>query len=203
LSSEEKILVPLATSRANVRAATQFRSTWLSSSLLALKERELLDQYFRHLAPEHRSAVESAVAGVWLPAEVADAHYAACDRLLLPASEQFAIGLEVTKKVHGSALSTAVRLAKGAGVTPWTALAQVQRLWERIWVGGAVTVTEVGPKDARLEILGWTCSRYPYCKTAMRGVLTGTLDLFCQRTFVSPIEPLCTSMTLGYRIAWA
>ena len=37
----------------------------------------------------------------------------------------------------------------------------------------------------------------------MRGVLGGLLELFCQKTFVNAIPPLCTSTTLGYRVSWA
>jgi hypothetical protein len=186
-----------------VPAATEFRSTWLSASLRSLRERELFDSYLASIPDRHRDAVQGTVVGVWLPVEVAVAHYRACDALGLPQNEIFAIGCEVTRRVHGTLLSTAVRLVTEAGVTPWTIFAQLNRIWARIWVGGAICVLKVGPKEARLEIVGWPCSASPYTRVAMRGVLTAMSDMFCSKTYVSELPRLCTSTTLGYRIAWA
>src|SRR3954470_3313458 len=80
-----------------VREATQFRSTWLTSSLRALRERQLLDPYFAHLPRSLHETVRASVAGTWLPIDVALAHYEACDSLKLPLSEQLAMGREVTR----------------------------------------------------------------------------------------------------------
>ena len=64
---------------------TQFRSTWLTTSLAALKRRGLLPRYQEQLEPKYRVLIEEAVAGTWLPAAVAVAHYRAIDALgLLP-----------------------------------------------------------------------------------------------------------------------
>lgn len=201
----EEVIVPFpnGATRLSVPIATSFRSTWLSSSLRALRERRLLDRYLAHLPNEHHESVLSTIAGVWLPTEVATAHYQACDALGLSVEEQLAIGEEVGKHAQGTVLGTAVRLAREAGVTPWTIIARFPQVWARVWVGGGVAVFKLGPKDARLEIAGWPCASIPYLRTAMRGVTGGLIGLFCNKAFVTPIPKLCTATALAYRFSWA
>jgi hypothetical protein len=202
--TDESVVVPFpGGSRARVSMVTQFRSTWLSSSLRSLKERGLVDAYLVHLPRDYHQAVLAPVAGVWLPVSVALAHYSACDALALSTAEILAIGREATNRVHGTVLSTFVRLARNAGITPWTALPRLQELWTRIWLGGGVSVVKVGPKEARIEIAGWPCAASPYCRIALRGVLPGVLDLFCSKSYARDLPRLATDTTLGYVISWA
>jgi hypothetical protein len=174
----EDVLVPFrgGALRATVPAATRFRSTWLSSSVRALRERRLFDAYLTHLPAEYHDAILNTVVGVWLPTKVAEAHYDACDKLELPAQELVAIGSAVGLHAQGIVFSVAINLAKGAGVTPWLLLPRLPEVWYRIWIGGGV---------------------------AMRGVLQGLTGLFCERAYVREVPALCTKLTLGYRIAWA
>ncbi len=190
-------------SRERVPPTTRFRSTWLSSSLRALKERGRLDAYLKHLPRQHHESVLSTVVGVWLPIEVAVAHYSACDSLNLYPSEILEIGRQATEQVHGTLLGTFVRLAKGAGVTPWTVFARLHDLWSRIWVGGGVSVVRLGPKEARIEIEGWPCSASPYCRVGMRGVLPGVTDLFCSKSYVKEDASAASPHSVSYVVAWA
>lgn len=205
MSVGEEVLVPFrnGATRDQVPVTTRFRSTWLSSSLRALRERELLDRYLSNLAPEYHEPVLSTVVGVWLPAEIGVAHYEACDRLGLGEPEQVAIGAEVGTHAQGTVLSVAVSLAKDAGVTPWTILTRLPTVWHRIWIGGDVAVIRLGPKDCRLEVAGWPCSAVRYTRVAMRGVVGGLVQLFSAKAYVRELPRLCTHLTLGYRVSWA
>jgi hypothetical protein len=140
---------------------------------------------------------------MWLPAEVALAHYQACDRLGLSTLDLLSIGNEVGKHAQGTVLSVAVRLAKGAGVTPWTIIHRLPDVWRRTWIGGGVSIVKCGPKDARIEIAGWPCSRTTYCRVAMRGVIAGLVELFCEKAYMKEVPQLCTPMALAYRCSWA
>jgi len=162
-----------------------------------------MDKYLANLPEEHHEAVTTTVVGVWLPSAIAVAHYEACDRLGLSEAEQLAIGAEVGKHAQGTVFSVAVNLAKGAGVTPWTLLTRLPGVWERIWIGGGVAVYKLGPKEARVEIGGWPCSSVAYTRIAMRGVVAGLVDLFSAKAYVRQLAPLCTALTLGYRVSWA
>ena len=81
-------------------------------------------------------------------------------------------------------------------------IGQAQKMWDKAWVGGGLAVFKVGPREARGEIVGWPCSRYRYCHVAMRGVMLGTVSLFCRKAWVSEIGELCTDTTLGYKMTW-
>jgi hypothetical protein len=162
-----------------------------------------MDRYLANLPAQYHDAVAHSVAGIWLPIEVAVAHYEACDALHLPPEEQVAIGRQVTELVHKTSYSLAIRLVKEAGVTPWACLALQKRLWQRIWEGGDVAVFKLGPKEARVEIAGWPCSRVPYIRRGLRGLLVGQSELFCKKAYASEIPHLCTDTSLGYRVAWA
>lgn len=202
-SGEILLPFPGGVGRDAVAVAKQFRATWLAGSLRALRERGYYERYLAQLPREFHDAVLSSVAGTWLPTEVAVAHYDACDRLELAPHELFEIGREVTRQVHGTVLGFIVRLAKGAGATPWTVLPKLGDLWNRIWIGGGVCVVKLGPKEGRVEIAGWPCARTTYCRVAMRGVVTSLVELFCQRAYASEIRALSTPLTLGFRLSWA
>jgi hypothetical protein len=200
----EEILVPFpGGKRDKVPRVERFRSTWLSSSLRSLRERQLFDVYLKRLPPEYHEVVRTSVVGVWLPVEVALAHYAACDTLGFTTVEMIQIGREATSYVHGAVLATFVRLARGAGVTPWTVLVRLQELWGRIWLGGGVQVVKLGPKEARIEIAGWPVAASDYCRTALRGVIPSVTDLFCHKSYANEIARLTTKTSLGYRLSWA
>jgi hypothetical protein len=183
--------------------ASKFRSTWLTSSLRALKSRGRLEEYLRYLPRENHEMVMNSVAGVWLPIEVAVAHYDACDRLQLPPPELMAIGREVHSYAQATVFSLAVKLATGAGTTPWTVFTQFRRLWDRVWIGGGVGVFKLGPKEARIEVIGWPCSRSTYVRHAMRGVVGGMVELFSTKAYVTDLPKFCTQTRLAYRCAWA
>jgi hypothetical protein len=205
LARAEEVLVPFTGGmpRDRVPVTTKFRSTWLSSSLKALRERNHFERYLSCLPPEHRDTVSGLVVGQWLPVEVAVAHYDACDRLELSEEEMVAIGAEVGKRAQGAVLSVGVNLAKGAGVTPWTIITRYPAIWDRTWVGGGVSIIKSGPKDARLEVAGWRCAHSKYCRVAFRGVLQGLAALFSTNAFVKDAPRLCTKLTLGYVMQWA
>ncbi len=202
-ADREEAVCPFATSKNLVRPATKFRSTWLTSSLKALRERNLEAAYFARLPRVHHEAVRGSVAGVWLPIEVAEAHYETCDALGLPASEVMAIGKTVTRFAHKTSYSFALRLVSEAGVTPWACFGIQQRLWAQVWLGGDVATFKLGPKEARVEIVGWPCARFDYCRIAMRGLLVGQTELFCSKAYAHEVTALCSGTTLGYRVAWA
>ncbi len=205
MAMQEEIIVPLSRARGQIALVTQFRSTLLTSSLKSIRDRGHGERYLALLPERHHDAVRACIAGVWLPLDLGLAHYDACEALGLSSQEQMAIGQEVGMRIQGTFLGTMLKLAKGAGVTPWLCLGQYQRLWDRLMVGGGVTVTKLGPKEARLECVGFPFARIPYFRTAFRGVNISSCELFCTKAYAEEISRLSAPMahgSVGYRLSW-
>jgi hypothetical protein len=198
----EEIVLDFPRGRDHVVDATRFRSTWLASSIASLRERGLGERYERALPEAHKASVLGAIAGLWLPMDLAAVHFEACDRLELSQAELLDLGMGAMKRAHKTTLSLAVLLARGAGSTPWTIFRQADRFWDRTCQGGAIGVFKLGPKEARIEEIGFPLARYRYNRITMRGILTAVAGLFCEKVYVHEIGALCTPTTLGYRVSW-
>ena len=124
------------------------------------------------------------MAGAWIPIHVARVHYEACDALDLTITEQVAMGRNVGDRAQGTLLSTAVKAARGAGITPWTIVPQFDRLYRRGCNGGAAAVFKLGPKEARAEFVGCELFDVDYFRHAFRGVLLNVGALFCAKQYI-------------------
>lgn len=188
--------------RAHAPRMSHVRSTWLLSSVLTLREHGHHARYVDALAPLHRDAILGMVAGSWVPVEVFAAHYDACDRLGLPEREQVEMGASVTRRLHGVVMSFGIRVVREAGVTPWAPLERTPALFQRVARGGAAAVYRMGPKEARVELLGYPVARSAYARLAMRGCLGAIVGLVAARAFVSDVVSLCKEQSLAYRVQW-
>ena len=199
----EEVVLPFRVPRERVPDAHLVRSTWLSSSILALRERGDYERYLALLEPEYRAQIVGSIAGVWLPTEVALAHYRACEALGLSDEEICSRSAQVTRRVHQASLAVALRLAREAGVSPWTLYAQLDRAWDRVWQGGGIAVTKLGPKEAGIEIIRWRCAGIPYCRTAMPAVLLAITQMFCNKAYVKDVTRTRFEDSLVLRCSWA
>jgi hypothetical protein len=196
-----EIFVPLPAPVDRIEPMRAVRSTLVSSSLQAIRARSLGDRYFERLPPHWHERVHALVAGTWLPMDVVRAHYEVLDAIVPEAEERLAIGREVADRVQGSLLATLARLSTGAGVTPWTGLAALPRLWDRMFQGGAVSVVKQGPKDALLDMVHFPLLDIGYFNAAFRGLAAAGMELFCRRAFVSNVPR--AGVIWRVRISWA
>jgi hypothetical protein len=178
--AEDIVLAP----RHFITPARHARSTVMISTITTLREAGKFDDYMKLLDPAHRDALLQAVAGTWIPMNSVMAHYAACDALDFRHEQQFANGRAVFDKTRGTLLGTVVRMAKEAGVTPWTVLPYFQRFWERGYDGGGVAIWKTGPKEVRLEIVQVPMLDSTYYRNALRGLVTAVIELFCRKAYV-------------------
>ena len=173
---DERAFLPFPTSREAVPPATHFRSTWLVATHQLLRDRGLYEAYVARLPEQHCEAITHSIAGTWLPIDVAVAHYSALDALDIPPEEQTMLGRLTTARVQESVIGTIIKLATNVGANPWTIYAQLQRLWSRVFHGSAVAVFVLGPKEARLEVVGWPCAFSTYVRNSLVGVLCGLTE---------------------------
>jgi hypothetical protein len=177
MERQEEAIVPLPGPRAKIRPTTAYRSTWVVSSLDALRSFGHFERYLDAVR-EHRDEILSCVAGTWLPMPVVSAHYRACDTLAL--SED-----EITEMVRGPGArvrrawhSRLIAAADQAKEDPWTVLPQLDRAWRRGANGGAAAVFRLGPKEARVEYVRCELFRIPYYCQAVRAVLLMLVEHF-------------------------
>lgn len=165
------------------------RSTILIGSISAIRASDRWEQYVAALAPDAREYLLHLVAGVWVPVEMAMQHYRACETLGFTTEEQMKNGRFTFDRAGASVFGTLSRMAREAGVTPWTALPHMQRFWERGYDGGGISVTRLGPKDCRIVARDVPLLRSPYYRNALRGLVWAVIDLFSRKTFLSERKP--------------
>jgi hypothetical protein len=178
------------------------RSTLLMGTMTALKNGGHFDTWCRELPPAHRDVLLRAVAGTWIPAETAMAHYRACDSLGLSADVEAQLGGATFDRVRGTLLGTMLRMANGAGVTPWTLLSQIQRFWDRAYDGAGIQVARTGPKDAEVELAHNPFADTHYHRNALRGVFRAVLRLFCREAYVQERKGYRAPGTFSVRAQW-
>lgn len=198
MTSEGDVIVPHAEV---VNPLTDVRTTLLGSSMAILKDRGLTDRYYAMLPRQHHAAMRELIIGVWAPVELAVAHYQTLDRLGFTTSEQFELGRTYTLGIQKTFLGTILRLA-GSGASPFTALQQLPRIAGRAFQGGSPAAFRCGPKDARIEYRGFPLGKIPYFREGFRGLITGSLELFCRRAFVTA-KTFGDDDRIDYRLSWA
>jgi len=179
------------------------RSTIVLGSIAALRQAGHFDRYAAALPSEHRDQLLEAVAGTWIPVAIARSHYRACEALNLSSDAEVELGRAIFERTGDTMFGTILRLAKGAGVTPWTLLPHLQRFWERGYDGGGISVWRLGPKESRIELVQCSLADGRYFRNAVRGLFGTVLQLFCTRAYMQEIpgsrQPGCITL----RAQWA
>jgi hypothetical protein len=185
-----------------LRPMTRLRSTLLLASIESVRASGRFADYERALAPDYKQAVLGAIAGTWVSLDEAKAHYGACDALGLSPEQQAQAGRGTFSGARGTLLGTAVGLARGAGVTPWLVMPQLQRSWDRGCEGGGILVVRAGPKDAHVDLVQCALVSSPYFRHGLRGLVAGIVELFSSRAYVTERKAAGT-MRAYYRVQWA
>ncbi len=199
----EYVVPPPAGAPKDVPISSQFRSTWVTGSVLALKNRGHFERYLTFLPPADHDPIVFAIPQSWMPASLMVRHYEACEKLELPDEEILTLGADVTKRVHAASLALGRSIASATGLTPWTILERMDKLWGRVTIGGGVGVAKLGPKEARVEIYGFPVAHLRYNRVGTRGILHGSLAMLCQSIWVHEVRSMCTATSLGFRVQWA
>jgi hypothetical protein len=187
--------------RASIKPVSQVRSTIVLASQAKLREEGLFERYLAHLPGTYAARLAQLGAPCWLPLEYGVAHYTACDALGLSEAEVVALAQRTAMHGDGTFLGVAANIARGTGVTVWTVARQAPRIWARGWVGGAVGCTKLGPKELKLEIVGWPCARIPYSRWGLRGLTLGVAKLISREAYVRELRA-ASSDELALQVSW-
>ncbi|AKF05954.1 hypothetical protein [Sandaracinus amylolyticus] len=198
--AETVILAP----RSPVPPNSHLRGTVLANSMRQVEERGVADAYWATLAAEHVKAMRELVATSWVPVEVALAHYQAMSVLIPDAAEQVAIGRESAARVQNAYIETLLRAmrASGAGVSMELVLAQAQKVFDRVMIGGSAAVYKTGMKDARIECLGTRMVQAPYFRNGWQGWFESSLGLVTRRVFLKQIPEMLNAEHMAFAVSW-
>jgi hypothetical protein len=186
----------------SIRPIAHVRSTLLLGAIDSLRDAGHGDAYFAALSPSLREAIATMVAGMWIPIDVAHAHYAACDTLGIPGEAATQIGRGTFAHTKGVLLGAAVGLARGVGVNPCTLAPHFQRFWLRGNDGGAIRAILKGPKEMQVDVVECPLLRSRYYRGALRGVFTGVMELVAQKVYMQERRTPHSDTAIAYRVQW-
>lgn len=199
---DDPLLVGFGRPRDTIPRVTAVRSTLLAASLAPIRALGRFDDYAAAVPAEHQESLVFGVAGLWHPVELALVHYAAVDSLGLSEAQSVANGESAGSRLNATFLGTILRLAGKAGATPWLPLSQTGKLFERVFRGGGLQVERLGPRLARVEIVGLPLVVSAYFRGATRGQIRAGCTLFCKTYDVQEDGWFEGSGTLRIRVAW-
>ena len=159
-----------------------------------------MPEYKEHLPSHLHPVIIDAIAGSWLDVDVALSHYRAIDALELPASDQISLGETVGRPVRNYLIGTGGQTAPAEGATPWVILLHTQRTWDRLYVGGDVSIEETGPKQFIRNMYGLPLCEIPYFRHASRGIMRSVISRWCTKCEVT--EVAWTPTTLEWQVSW-
>jgi hypothetical protein len=188
LASTDDIVCPFPALPDAIGELSHVRGTLLASSMQSLRSRGLFERYSALLADSHRDRVLNSVAGEWLTTEIALAHYAACDALRLSVEDQIGMGHDVSRRTHETFLGLIVKMARGAGVTPWVVFPKINSLYMRVFRGGGIQITRLGPKDAKVQTLGLSPLGIAYFRNAYLGMYEAGVGMFASNVQVRALS---------------
>jgi hypothetical protein len=181
---------------------SRVRSTLLTASMQAMRERGVEDLYLRALPPELEGNMRGMIAATWVPLSLAMAHYRACDAMNRSSEDVAKIGEAVAIRTQRTFLSTLGKLASGVGVTPWTFFENHHRIWVRIFDGGDQCVYRLGPKDAQTYIIQNPLLEIPYFRHALRAYYQAAVRIFSKAVTVREVTQHVKQTSTALRFSW-
>jgi len=178
------------------------RSTLMQGGIASMKGGGVYERYVATVAPAVREEIEAAVAAMWIPVPTALAHYLACDSMGLSSESAAQLGRGTFERTKGMLLGTAIGIAKGAGVTPWSLAPHLQRAWFRGLDGGGLQVVKAGPKEMRVDIVACPILKSHYFRGALRGLCGGLFELVSQKVYVHEVPGGGPDTAIALRVQW-
>jgi hypothetical protein len=169
---------------------THMRGILLVKSVENLRGAGLFERYARIIDPALRERVEFALASSWVPIELCEEHYAACDRLGLTDSEIERLGALMAESISNTMMSVILKATRQAGVeSVWPALKQCGRFWDRSYRGGGVVLMQAGPKDSVMEFHGLSLAKSRHWRMGARAFWLAIAQVTSRTAYVRLVPP--------------
>lgn len=198
--SAREIVIPHTPEAGPVQAV---RNTVILASFAALKAHGHHERYLQLIRADLlEQLVAGSLAPGWIPVELAHAHYEACDGLQLGPEQFDAIGKSAGDRVQAAVHVSSAKKARDAEYDLWLAVGSLHRMWPRMFQGGSVQVSKLGPKDQLVEEKGHTLNRYRYYRHAHLAAVTATYEALGGRVKVSIASYDPATDEMNVRISW-
>jgi hypothetical protein len=185
-----------------VEPCSRVRSTLLLGSLHALRSRGHGDAYLTNIDATAAATILGVAVPQWLPIQIAEAHYSACDAIGLTVDEMLKIGA-IVAPTAASGVRVILQAARTTGATPWTVLERAPLYWGRMYDGSALSVAKTGPKDATIVIRRNSLARFAYWRTGLRGIIVELARALSTTAIAREVGSITvTHDTVTYALSW-
>jgi hypothetical protein len=185
-----------------IKPIAEVRSTLIMAGIQTLRAQGLYPRYSEILSPDWRERIFGLAAGIWVPVDVAVAHYKAMDQLAIEPASIEVIGAEVAERTWKHILAPVFLRAKRIGPKPWEALTFTHETTDLNWRGGDVRIFKEGPTQALYEWVGQPCARVPYFVTSFGAFMRALMNLFSQQAHCYVVRDRCSGTTIALRLSW-
>jgi hypothetical protein len=183
--------------------ATHIRGALVINSLTTLRSANRLDDYFACLPTRHHGDVNAVTVQSWVPMDLALVHYAALGDVFVDVAEQIKNGRLAAERTQNVHLRTVLRVLSATGTFDvWDGLARIPSFVARSFQGGQFIVRRIGPKDARLEFVGFPLFRVSYMHNSFPGTYQAALELVSPRIFVRQDLSFRTESSMALLVSW-
>jgi hypothetical protein len=185
-----------------VAPISEVRSTLIMAGILAVRAQGLFGAYSESLSSGVREQIAGLAGGIWVPVEIAVAHYSAMDRLGIGHSVIEALGADVAARTWKHILAPVFARSKRLGPKPWASLSYAQDTAQLNWRGGDVRIFKEGPTQALYEWAGQPCADIPYFVTSFGSFMRELMKLFSSRAYHHVVPERCSPTTIALRLSW-
>lgn len=184
---------------------TDIRGVLLHARIGPLKSAGYFERYLAHLPVGYQDVVLNALASSWVPVAAGIAHFEALESMGLSDAELARIAEPHGASLFDSLFATLVRgVARQAGTEGvWAAVKQAGRIWSRMYLGGACKVTQIGPKDAIIDISGLPYAQLRTYRVTYCGFLRGMFGVVTKTCVIKVApNPEPRSDRLAVSVSW-
>lgn len=168
---------------------THIRSALISSSIQTLKTLGFMERYLQVLPARYHGEVLAPRAPGWTPVEEAAIHYNACEGMRLSPAELETLSESVVISIGNTLMATFNRSSRKLdGGSPWLSLAQAEKLFSRMNLGGAIRISRRTANEALVEVRGGVLYAIPYYEIGHRALLRVAAQLFVTKAHVRTLS---------------
>lgn len=187
---------------AESRPVTAVKNVLVQASLAQIQTAGFYERYSKLIESQVLEQLLSSVGPGWVPIELADSHYAACDRLNLNTAELKVLGSGVGDRLQKTTL-VSTKKDRQTSVDVWAELGSLHRMWDRQYQGGSVQVTQAGDQEMLIELRGFVLTRHLYFRNAMVPAIGVTFLALGVRLDSSKISKYVAARDeVTYRLSW-